>query len=214
MEVFLKVVWKKPINVENYAVINFLFSLSRWNWNRSQWPSGLRRGSAADRFLGLRVRIPPRTRMSVSCERCVSSGRERSLLWTDPSSRGVLPTVMCHCVSSGNLKTEATVARVGLLRQRNNNNRCNWAKWSEMQLHCLGVEIEQSHFFKLQGPWRKHRASEDRVYVKSIFLYCAPVGMAVCLFSPCNTLPTIRVTVGVCVTSCSAKLALDSKFYF
>ena len=26
---------------------------------RSHWPSGLRRGSAADRLVGLRVRIPP-----------------------------------------------------------------------------------------------------------------------------------------------------------
>ena len=34
---------------------------------RSQWPSGLRRGSAADRLLGLRVRIPPRAWMFVLC---------------------------------------------------------------------------------------------------------------------------------------------------
>ena len=27
--------------------------------SRSQWPHGLRRGSAADRLLGFRVRIPP-----------------------------------------------------------------------------------------------------------------------------------------------------------
>ena len=42
----------------------------------SQWPSGLRRGSAADRFQGLRVRIPPGG-MDVceSCECCVLSGR-------------------------------------------------------------------------------------------------------------------------------------------
>jgi len=34
---------------------------------RSQRPRGLRRGSAVDRLLGLRVRIPPGTWMSVSC---------------------------------------------------------------------------------------------------------------------------------------------------
>ena len=34
---------------------------------RSQWPSGLRRGSAADHLLGLRVRIPPGAWMSVCC---------------------------------------------------------------------------------------------------------------------------------------------------
>jgi hypothetical protein len=42
---------------------------------RSPWPSGLRRGSAAYRLLGLRVRIPPGTWMSVCCECCVLSGR-------------------------------------------------------------------------------------------------------------------------------------------
>jgi hypothetical protein len=35
----------------------------------------LRRGSAAACLLGLRVRIPVRTWMSVSCECCVLSGR-------------------------------------------------------------------------------------------------------------------------------------------
>jgi hypothetical protein len=34
---------------------------------RSQWSSGLRRGSAADRLLGLRVRIPPEARIFVLC---------------------------------------------------------------------------------------------------------------------------------------------------
>jgi hypothetical protein len=42
----------------------------------SQWSSGLKRGSAVDRLLGLRVQIPPRTCVSVSCECCVSSGRD------------------------------------------------------------------------------------------------------------------------------------------
>jgi hypothetical protein len=42
---------------------------------RSQWPRGLRRGSAAARLLGLWVRIPPEALMSVSCEWCVMSSR-------------------------------------------------------------------------------------------------------------------------------------------
>jgi hypothetical protein len=54
--------------------------------------------------------------MFVCCECCVLSGR--SLRHADPSSRGVLPTVMCHCVWSWNLNNEAALARVGLLRQR------------------------------------------------------------------------------------------------
>ena len=40
---------------------------------RFRWPRGLRRGSAATRFL--RVRIPPRAWISVCCECCVLSGR-------------------------------------------------------------------------------------------------------------------------------------------
>jgi hypothetical protein len=43
----------------------------RW----SQWQCGLRRGSAAACLLGLWVRIPPGTCMSVSFECCVLSGR-------------------------------------------------------------------------------------------------------------------------------------------
>jgi hypothetical protein len=38
-----------------------------------QWPKGLRRGSASAFLLGLRVRIPPESWMSVSCECCVLS---------------------------------------------------------------------------------------------------------------------------------------------
>jgi len=42
---------------------------------RSQWSRRLRRGSAAARLLGLRVRIPPGALMSVCCECCVLSSR-------------------------------------------------------------------------------------------------------------------------------------------
>jgi hypothetical protein len=41
----------------------------------SHWPRGLRRGSAAVRLLGLRVRIPLEAWMSVCCECCALSGR-------------------------------------------------------------------------------------------------------------------------------------------
>jgi hypothetical protein len=43
---------------------------------RSQSPSRLRRGSTADRLLGLRVRIPPGAWTSVCFECCVLSGRD------------------------------------------------------------------------------------------------------------------------------------------
>ena len=42
---------------------------------RSKWPNGLKRGSAADRLLGLRIRIPPGAWMFVSCVCYVLSGR-------------------------------------------------------------------------------------------------------------------------------------------
>jgi len=41
---------------------------------RSKWPRGLRSGTGAARFLGLRARIPPVTWMYVSCDSCVFSG--------------------------------------------------------------------------------------------------------------------------------------------
>jgi hypothetical protein len=43
--------------------------------SRSQGPRGVKCGSAAARFLELRVRIPPAAWMSVSWELCVLSGR-------------------------------------------------------------------------------------------------------------------------------------------
>jgi hypothetical protein len=43
----------------------------------SQWPRHLTRGSTIARLLALRVRIPPGTYMSLSCECCVLSGRPR-----------------------------------------------------------------------------------------------------------------------------------------
>ena len=42
---------------------------------RSQWPRGLRRGSASPRLLGLWVWILPRAWMVVSCKCCVLSSR-------------------------------------------------------------------------------------------------------------------------------------------
>ena len=39
------------------------------------------------------------------------------------TGRGVLPTAVCHCVSSRNLNEEAALARVGLLRQRKDEEK-------------------------------------------------------------------------------------------
>jgi hypothetical protein len=90
---------------------------------RSQWPRDLRWGSAADRLLVLRVRIPLGAWMSVSCYECCQV--ERSLRQANHSSREVLPTVVCHCVWSRSLKNEEAVARFWLLLQTKKNvHRC------------------------------------------------------------------------------------------
>ena len=53
---------------------NYIFVYCSCVGCRSQWPRGLTRGSAAGRLLGMRVRIPPGSWMSVCCECCVLSG--------------------------------------------------------------------------------------------------------------------------------------------
>ena len=88
--------WRLVINLGNYYV--------------TQWPSGLGRVSAVARLLGLRVRIPPGgVDIPVLCV-----VRQWSQRRADPSSRGVLPTVLCRSVLSRNLENTAALARVGL----------------------------------------------------------------------------------------------------
>jgi hypothetical protein len=63
---------------------------------RFQWPRDLRRGSAAARLLGFRVRILKRAWFSVSCECCVLSGRDLCVgLITRPEESY---RVLCVCV--------------------------------------------------------------------------------------------------------------------
>jgi hypothetical protein len=60
------------------VVFDCLYSLSAvliYHICLCQWPRGLKRGSAAVLLLGLQVRIPPGTWMSVCCECRVLSGR-------------------------------------------------------------------------------------------------------------------------------------------
>ena len=59
--------------------------------HRSQWPRGIRQGSSALRLLGLRLRIPPGTWMSASCE-CFPvevSASGSSPVQRSPTERGV-----------------------------------------------------------------------------------------------------------------------------
>jgi len=63
---------------------------------QSQWPRGLRRGSAAAHLLGLRVPFPPGAWMSVCCECCVLSGRGLcvGLITRPEKSFRVLPVIV------------------------------------------------------------------------------------------------------------------------
>jgi hypothetical protein len=61
--------WRCKIESEAY------FVSTECQKGRSQWPRRPRRESAAAGLLGLRVRIPPRAWILVSCECCVLSGR-------------------------------------------------------------------------------------------------------------------------------------------
>jgi hypothetical protein len=75
------------------------------NFCRSQCPRRLRRGYAAARVLGLRVRIPP----GCTDVCCVLSGRSQ---WrADHSSREALPTVVRRRVQSRNLVNEEALVR-------------------------------------------------------------------------------------------------------
>ena len=63
---------------------------------RKRRPRGLRPGSAGSCLLGLPVRTPPATWMSVPCECCVLSGRG---LCDRPIPSAEKPNRMCTCVT-------------------------------------------------------------------------------------------------------------------
>ena len=82
--------------------------------SRSQWPRGLRRGSAVACSLGLRIRIPLGGWMSVCCERWVLSGRglcDWLITCREESYR-----VLCVWVWSWSLDNEEAQAHDGELR--------------------------------------------------------------------------------------------------
>ena len=96
---------------------------------RSQWPRGLRRGSAAARLIRLWVRIPPESCMFVSWECCVLSGRSLcDELITLPEES--LPTVVCR-MWYRNLVNKEALAHWGLLRQKQTIHSRRWI-WNRL----------------------------------------------------------------------------------
>ena len=86
--------------------------------DRSQWPRGLSRWSAAARLLGLWVRIPPGPWVSVCCECCVLSGRGLCVwLITCPEESYL---VRCVGVWSWCIENEEAMAYWGTVA------RCGW----------------------------------------------------------------------------------------
>jgi hypothetical protein len=87
--------------------------------SRSQWPRGLRRGSAAARLLGLGFRILPGTWMSVSCDCCVLPGRGLyDELITRPEESYRLWCVVVCDVEKANLVNEEARTHKGVIAPR------------------------------------------------------------------------------------------------
>jgi hypothetical protein len=110
--------------------------------SRSQWPRGLRRGSAAARLLGLRVRIPPGTWMSVSCESWVLSDRGLCIgLITRPEQ-----SYRLRCVPE--CDREASIMR----RPWPSGGGC-CAMGKKKLLYCLRMVRTQRHGVTSQKTW-------------------------------------------------------------
>jgi hypothetical protein len=93
---------------------------SYWKFCQSQRPRSLRRRTAVERLLGSFVRIPPGAWMFVLYIVCVV--RYKSLRRADPSSRGVLPTVMCAWVWSSDNKNPPRLLWTGRQRREGLQN--------------------------------------------------------------------------------------------
>jgi len=93
-----KIVVNKPLRAAQ--IVPFVLRTAVYSVGRSRWPRDIRRGYAAARLLGLRVRIPPGAWMSlVSAVRCQVdvSATGRSILQRSPIECGVSE---CHLETS------------------------------------------------------------------------------------------------------------------
>jgi hypothetical protein len=97
--------------------------------------------------------------MFVCCECCVFV-RQMSLLRADHSSRGVLPTVSCHCVWSQNLKNEEAKTRKWVVkaskRIKRNINKSNKQAFSNFKMHVSNVKITSSDEALVFGMYKNY----------------------------------------------------------
>ena len=106
---------QNKINVQiNFNKNSKYIHASKSPWCQSQWPRGLRRGSAAARLLGLWVRIPPEAWVSVSFECRVLSGSSLCVGLITPPEESY--RVWCVWVWSWILHNEEALPHWGLLR--------------------------------------------------------------------------------------------------
>ena len=97
------------VNCQMVATFVLIEVIIRFSW--SQWPRGLRRGSAAASLLGLWVRILPEAGMSVAFECCLLSDRGLCVeLITRPEE---FYRVSCVWVWSWSLDNEEALAHWG-----------------------------------------------------------------------------------------------------
>ena len=122
--------------VPQFSHFFFEFCISIPKYRRSQWPRGLKRRSAAARLLGMRVRIPPGTWLSVSCECSVLSGTG---LCVGLITRSEIPyRVWCVWVCEWSLDNEQTPANWGLFRHKQN---------AEILWHCVLISFQHKTSF-------------------------------------------------------------------
>ena len=100
---------------------------------------------------------------------------QRSLRRADPWFRGVLLIVVCHCVWYRNLKNEAALARVGLLRQRRRRRRRirwrrRWWWWWWWLLVSSFMTISRSILVRVRNASNKScRENQNTHFVLSNF---------------------------------------------
>jgi hypothetical protein len=119
--------------------------------SRSKWPRDPRRGFVSAR---LRVRIPPRAWLCVSCECCVLSGGGLRVGMTTRPEESY--RMWCAWVSSWSLDTEEVLTHYGLLRHNKNRMPIFVRKWTLQHIAAACIILPQcaSNLYTSHLKWR------------------------------------------------------------